>query len=93
MNKRNRLPADVAELLAAVVAALDLPLPAVEYGADREHYRLLERRSADVRIALGALLCHPEYPDLRDDAAYLRGCTAEHPITYTPFLPSTGEEG
>ncbi|MFJ5708897.1 hypothetical protein [Streptomyces sp. NPDC093105] len=93
MSAPDMLPDDVADLLSAILAALDIPLPAVEDDSDRKHYRLLERRTADVRIALGALLAHPKHPDLRDDAAYIRDCTAEHPVIYTPFLPDQGGEG
>lgn len=92
MSERTMLPADVAELLSAILAALDIPLPAVEDGNDRKHYRLLGRRTTDVRVALSALLAHPEHPDLRDDAAYIRDCTAEHPVTYTPFFPDREAE-
>ncbi|MFB8040620.1 hypothetical protein ACFC8F_04895 [Streptomyces hydrogenans] len=93
MNKRNMLPADVTELLTAVLAALDLPLPSNEDGDDRKHYRLLQLRASNVRVALGALLNHPQHPDLHDDAAYIRKGTAQLPITYTPFFSRTEEEG
>ncbi|WP_435185952.1 hypothetical protein [Streptomyces sp. bgisy126] len=94
MSEHVTLPADVAELLSAILAALDIPLPAVEDGNDRKHYRLLARRTTDVHVALSALLAHPEHPDLRDDAAYIRDCTAEHPVTYAPFFPDrAGVEG
>ncbi|ROQ32408.1 hypothetical protein EDD98_1392 [Streptomyces sp. PanSC19] len=85
MSERDMLPADVAELLTAVVDALDIPLPAVEDADERKHYRLLDRRTMDVRIALQAVLRHRSHPDLREDAAYIRRWTAEYPVTYMPF--------
>ncbi|MFE7582509.1 hypothetical protein ACFU5Y_13250 [Streptomyces gardneri] len=94
MSERDMLPADVTDLLSAVVTALDIPLPSVEDGNDRKHYRLLERRTSDVRVALAALLAHPHYPDLCDDAGYIRDRTAQYPVTYTPFDSGrTGVEG
>ncbi|MFF0484120.1 hypothetical protein [Streptomyces sp. NPDC004435] len=85
MSKRDPLPADVADLLTAVVEALDLPIPSIETADERKHYRLLENRTMHARIALQSLLRHRAHPDLADDAAYIRRCTAEHPVTYTPY--------
>ncbi|MFE0699871.1 hypothetical protein [Streptomyces sp. NPDC058872] len=94
MSGRDMLPADVAELLTAVLEALDMPLPSNEDGDDRKYYRLLERRTSGVRVALRSLLAYPDYLDLPGDAAYIRKYTAEHPVTYTPFVSSrTGEAG
>ncbi|MEU6165386.1 hypothetical protein [Streptomyces tanashiensis] len=88
------LPADVTNLLSAVVEALDIPLPSIEDTDERKYYRLLERRAMDVRISLWSLLRHPDHPDLHHDAAYIRTCTAEQPVTYTPFDSGrTGGEG
>ncbi|MFG2841263.1 hypothetical protein ACGFYE_40525 [Streptomyces zaomyceticus] len=94
MSERGPLPADVADLLSAVLESLDIPLPSPEDGDARAHCRLLHLRASDVRVALGALLAHPEYPDLRADAAYIRKGTAKLPVTYTPFVSCrTGETG
>ncbi|MFB7937353.1 hypothetical protein [Streptomyces sp. NPDC056049] len=79
------LPADVADLLTAVVEALDLPIPSIETVDERKHYRLLEYRTMHARIALQCLLRHRDHPDLADDAAYIRRCTAEHQVNYTPY--------
>ncbi|MGW5776047.1 hypothetical protein [Streptomyces sp. NPDC003863] len=93
MSGPDMLPADVADLLTAIVEALDIPLPSIEDADERKHYQLLERRAMDVRIALQSLLRHRSHPDLRDDAAYLRRWTAEYPVTYTPFRSDRTEEG
>ncbi|MFE6816194.1 hypothetical protein [Streptomyces sp. NPDC057677] len=82
---RDTVPADVTDLLSAIVEALDLPLPSIEDIDERRHYRLLERRATDVRIALRSMLRHPDHPDLHHDAAYIRTCTAEQPVTYTAY--------
>ncbi|MFI8511252.1 hypothetical protein ACIGHB_08960 [Streptomyces sp. NPDC085460] len=79
------LPADVADLLTAVVEALDIPIPSIESADERKHYRLLEDRTMYALVALRCLLRHRDHPDLADDAAYIRRCTAETPVTYTPF--------
>ncbi|MFJ6447105.1 hypothetical protein ACIQNV_10990 [Streptomyces hydrogenans] len=93
MSEPDTLPADVADLLAAVAEALDIPIPSIETADERNHYRLLDRRTMDVRIALQCLLRHRDHPDLADDAAYIRSWTAEYPVTYTPFFSRTEEEG
>ncbi|MET9728484.1 hypothetical protein [Streptomyces zaomyceticus] len=94
VNGREMLPADVTDLLSAIVEALDIPMPSIEDADERKHYRLLERRATDVRIAWRSLLRHPSHPDLHYDAAYIRTCTAEQPVTYTAYEPDrAGGEG
>ncbi|MFF9503815.1 hypothetical protein [Streptomyces sp. NPDC014656] len=92
MSESDTLPADVVDLLTAVVEALDLPIPSIETADERKHYRLLEDRTMHARIALQCLLRHRDHPDLPDDTAYIRRCTAEHPITYTPYDSARTED-
>ena len=88
MSEHAPLPADVADLLAAVAEALDIPIPSIETADECKHYRLLEDRTMHTRVALQSLLRHRDHPDLADDAAYIRRCTAEYPVTYAPFRSS-----
>lgn len=74
----------VADVLAAIVEALDVPMPAVDEADERAHYRLLDNRAADVRIVLAALLRHPG--PLDNTADIIRRRTADQPVTYTPFV-------
>ncbi|MEU4955113.1 hypothetical protein [Streptomyces lavendulae] len=76
-----------ADLLAAIVEALDVPLPSLAYVDERRYYRLLEHRAADVRIAVGVNLAHSGDPWLA--ASEIRRRTAEEPVTYTPYEPKT----
>ncbi|MFE4663188.1 hypothetical protein ACFRFJ_41685 [Streptomyces hydrogenans] len=92
MSEPDVLPADVADLVAAVAEALEIPMPSVDGADERKHYRLLENRTTDLLIALRSLLRHREHPDLAYDAAYIRRCTAHYPVTYTPFVRSRTEE-
>ena len=72
--------ADVRELLAAVLEAIDLPHPATVGGAEA-HDRLLNARAVHAKIALRNLL--DDGPDLGPawSAKYLRQRLAEHPVT------------
>ncbi|MEU3073914.1 hypothetical protein [Streptomyces laurentii] len=92
MSERVTLPADVAELLSAIVEALDLPIPSIDPADEHARYRLLERRAQFVAIALRGVLQYPDYPDLESDAAWLRRHTARFPLTYTAYVPS-GRKG
>ncbi|WP_328740105.1 hypothetical protein OHA91_25865 [Streptomyces erythrochromogenes] len=78
-------------LLDAVVAALDLPLPSIEAADERIYYRLLERRALAVRITLAANRAGTRDPRLA--AAVIRTRTAEEPVSYTPFEPDKAGEG
>ncbi|MFD5113724.1 hypothetical protein ACFWNG_15625 [Streptomyces sp. NPDC058391] len=80
------LPEDVTGLLAAVVEALDVPVPSIDPADERAYHRLLEHRTADVRIALASILKFPE-AGISRDAEYIRARTAAVPVTYTPFEP------
>jgi hypothetical protein len=88
----NALPGDVAELLAAVVEALTIPLPALAYEDERAHHVLLRRRVMEVRVALATTLDFPEQALLRQDAAALRASTAKTPVTYTVWVPEQAEQ-
>ncbi|MEV7372424.1 hypothetical protein AB0O51_16260 [Streptomyces sp. NPDC090301] len=92
MNGLTDLGGDVAGLLTAIVEALDVPMPSIREVDEQEHYRVLERRSSDVRIALAVLLRHPGSGALDDAAQDIRHRTAGEPVTYTPFRSSRTEE-
>ncbi|MCY0924810.1 hypothetical protein OTB20_00965 [Streptomyces sp. H27-H1] len=78
MSERTEKSA-VADLLSAIVAALDVPLPSLAATDERAYLRLLERRTGDVRIVVA-------YAEDRWEAASeIRRRTAEAPVTYTPF--------
>lgn len=72
--------AEVRDLLAAVLEAIDLPHPATTGGAE-VHDRLLSARVVHARVALRNLL--DDGPDLGPawTARYLRERLAEHPVT------------
>lgn len=82
----DQLPPEVRELLAAVVEALDVPLPDITDAAERAHYRVLQRRATDTRVVLATLL---EFngPDLAQDSAVIRQRTAEAPVDYPLWEP------
>jgi hypothetical protein len=84
MNERIEPAGAVAELLAAVVEALDMPLPSLDDADERAYHRLLERRTAAVRNALAAKLQYLDY-GVSDTTNAIRRRTAEEPITYTPY--------
>ncbi|MFJ5036136.1 hypothetical protein ACIQB5_51230, partial [Streptomyces sp. NPDC088560] len=77
----------VLDLLTAVVEALDLPLPSIDDRDERVHYRLLERRTTAVRIALASLLDSADHGIL-NDAAWIRAAVEETPVTYAVFEPA-----
>ncbi|MFG2872924.1 hypothetical protein [Streptomyces sp. NPDC048338] len=85
MSRPADLSGDVTGLLTAIVEALDMPMPSIHEDDEREHYRLLERRSSDVRIALSVLLRFPGSGALDDTIQDLRDRTKRNPVTYTPF--------
>ncbi|MGJ0153845.1 hypothetical protein ACR3S4_10790 [Streptomyces sp. CH8.1] len=78
------------DLLDAIVAALNLPLPAVEVADERLYYRLLERRALAVRIVIESNRAVSRDPRLAADA--IRARIAEEPVTYTPFKDEKGGE-
>ncbi|MGW7141145.1 hypothetical protein [Streptomyces xanthophaeus] len=82
MNDRT-LKAAYADLLAAIVEALDVPLPSLAQADERTYYLLLERRASDIRIAAEVNLSHTLDPWMA--ASAIRRRTAETPVTYTPF--------
>ncbi|MFD4144250.1 hypothetical protein [Streptomyces sp. NPDC058572] len=84
MSERIEPAGAVADLLAAIVEALDVPLPSIDAADERAYHRLLERRTSDVRIALEVKL-HYLGNDVRDTTDAIRRRTAAAPITYTPF--------
>ncbi|MET7538262.1 hypothetical protein [Streptomyces sp. NPDC005507] len=82
----NPLPADVVDLVTAVVGALDLPLPATTDADERTYHRLLGRRAIAVFIALSTLLkFHSD--GVGNDAEWIRTRIAELPVTYEVFVP------
>jgi hypothetical protein len=84
MSERLEPAGAVADLLAAVVEALDMPLPSLDDADERAYHRLLERRTSGVRIALEVKLQYLG-DDVRGTTDAIRRRTAEEPITYTPF--------
>ncbi|MGW2677925.1 hypothetical protein [Streptomyces sp. NPDC001436] len=88
MNERT-VKAGYADLLAAIVDALDVPLPSLAEADERTYYRLLERRASDVRVVVAVNLSHSRDPWTA--ASEIRRRTAERPVTYTPFEFTTTE--
>ncbi|MFJ9903907.1 hypothetical protein ACIRVK_13550 [Streptomyces sp. NPDC101152] len=72
------LPGPVANLLAAIHAALDVPL-ADRPADDRQRADLLTRRAADTKVLLELCLVHG---DLTRTAMRLREWTAQNPVLY-----------
>ncbi|MET9997384.1 hypothetical protein ABZ069_10660 [Streptomyces microflavus] len=72
-----------ADLLEAIVEALNLPLPSIAEADERLYYGLLERRVLAVRITLQANRIVSRDPRLA--AVVIRTRTAEEPVTYTPY--------
>ncbi|MGC5344551.1 hypothetical protein [Streptomyces sp. DT171] len=93
MSRTPQLTKEMAELLAAVVAALDLPIPSVDVADERAHDRLLELRATDVRIVLDTLIRFSSSPgSVARNAAEIRRRTDREPVDYAPFV-SRVEEG
>ncbi|WP_412077768.1 hypothetical protein ACLF6K_26050 [Streptomyces xanthophaeus] len=84
MNERTQKAA-YADLLAAVVEALDVPLPSIADVDERVYYLLLERRVSDLRVVLAVMLSLGGDP--WQNASVIRRRTAEEPVTYTPYEP------
>ncbi|MEV6687619.1 hypothetical protein AB0N28_20125 [Streptomyces sp. NPDC051130] len=79
MNERTE--AAHVDLLEAIVAALNLPLPSITEADERLYYRLLERRALAVRIVIESNRAVSRDPRLA--AAAIRTRTTEEPVTYT----------
>jgi hypothetical protein len=75
------LPDDVRALLAAVHAALDVPL-ADRFEDDTTRAELLSGRASDARIALGSVL---RGDDIAHAAQHLQEWTAARPVTFTSW--------
>ncbi|WP_330261737.1 hypothetical protein [Streptomyces sp. NBC_00539] len=89
MNERTDMA--YADLLDAIVEALDVPLPSIAEADERLYYRLLERRALAVRITLRANRNVSRDPRLATGT--IRTRTAEEPVTYTPYeFEKDGEE-
>lgn len=71
--------ADVRDLLAAILEALDLPHPAT-IGGSEAHDQLLVTRAGHARIALRSVLDDGGGMGPAWDAQYLRERLAEHPV-------------
>ncbi|MEU9300439.1 hypothetical protein [Streptomyces sp. NPDC048269] len=82
MSERT-LQAAHTDLLTAIVAALDVPLPSLVAADERLYHRLLERRVSDLRVVLAVMLSGRRDP--WPAASAIRQRTAEEPVTYTPF--------
>ncbi|MFJ3861039.1 hypothetical protein ACIPRL_33030 [Streptomyces sp. NPDC090085] len=79
-----------ADLLDAIVEALNVPLPSIAATDERLYYRLLDRRALAVRITLEANRSGTRDPRLA--ARMIRTRTAEEPVTYTLFEPKKDGE-
>ncbi|MFI5986372.1 hypothetical protein ACIBEA_36615 [Streptomyces sp. NPDC051555] len=88
MNERTE--AAHVDLLAAIVEALNLPLPSIADADERLYFRLLERRALAVRIVIEANRAVSRDPRWAADA--IRRRTAEEPVTYTPWESKKSED-
>lgn len=79
------LPGPIAELLAAVLDALDVPL-ADRPVDDKQRAELLTRRSADTRVLVELCLAHG---DIARTAMRLREWTAQNPVLYPTWQART----
>ncbi|MEU2288062.1 hypothetical protein ABZ614_40180 [Streptomyces sp. NPDC013178] len=70
--------ADIRDLLAAVVEALDIPHPATEGGAE-VYDRIRNERATHVVVALRSVLDDKPLMDVEWTTAYLREQLAKHP--------------
>ncbi|MFB7554055.1 hypothetical protein [Streptomyces sp. NPDC056154] len=86
MSDRPALDEAVRDLLAAVVAALDLPLPALDAADEHAHSLLLEIRASDVRIVLDVLTRSRHRGAVAESAAEIRRRTAREPLDYAPYV-------
>ncbi|MFF7810832.1 hypothetical protein ACFZCF_02745 [Streptomyces sp. NPDC007945] len=91
MSRLTDLPGEVTSLVAAIVEALDLPLPSIEDGDEAKHYWVLEKRAQDVTIGLSMLLKFADEMPIAEAALYVREWTKQHPATYTPFDITSAE--
>lgn len=72
--------ANVRDLLAAVLEAIDLPHPATEGGAE-VYDRIRNERATHVAVALRSVLDDKPLMDIEWTTAYLREQLAKHPAT------------
>ncbi|MFR0358615.1 hypothetical protein [Streptomyces sediminimaris] len=79
------LPGPVANLLAAIHAALDVPL-ADRPVDDKQRADLLTQRATDTRVLVELCLTHG---DLTRTAMRLREWTAQHPVRYATWQART----
>lgn len=75
----------IADLLAAIVESLDVPLADMPVH-DKARADLLTLRAGDTRVIAELLLAHG---DVARAAARLREWTAEHPVTYPTWQDRT----
>lgn len=76
----HNLPEPAADLLRAVLEALDIPHPAT-IGDSEVHVRVLADRVMHAVIALQDVLADRSYTDVEWSTAYLRKKLHEHPPT------------
>ncbi|MFK0290092.1 hypothetical protein ACIQU6_06360 [Streptomyces sp. NPDC090442] len=82
------LPDAVAALLRAIHDAVDIPLPDVTDVDEHAHAKVLQSRSAGVRIALAGVLFDDH--EVGCAAEWLCGRTAREPVDYTPWPDDGG---
>jgi hypothetical protein len=76
------IPADVVDLLAAVVTALDVPIPA-SGDDERKFTQLLERRRTAVHVVLADVVASGEITVY--DATAIRKRVEASPVNYEPY--------
>lgn len=74
------MDADIRDLLAAVLEALDIPHPATTGGAE-PYYEIRNDRATHVTVALRSVLDDKPLMDIAWTTAYLREQLALHPAT------------
>lgn len=88
------IPEPTRDLLAALLEALDIPLPAT-MGDDAAYQRLLADRAGQVAVSLRGLLKDDQAGDADPawEAVYLRKNIAKLPITYRAWDETKTEAG
>jgi hypothetical protein len=81
------LPEPVRELLAAIAAALDVPIPAIGQEHERAHAELLPQRAKRTAIIVQSVL---RGHDATICTEQLRRWTAETPVTYPEYKRGEG---
>ncbi|MFF2215056.1 hypothetical protein [Streptomyces antibioticus] len=84
------LPQPVLDLFAALAESLNVPLPSTDPDDERAYQRLVEHRVTHVRVLLESVLNHPQVA-INRDAADVRACAEQTPVTYRTFAEQQAE--